>query len=61
MHSCFLEKKIAANTAAVFTSTEMTKDQQQRLSAKAEAEKLLASVFIKKTVKGLISRPTGFA
>ena len=39
----------------------MTKDQQQRLSAKAEAEKLLSSVFIKKPVKGLINRPSGFA
>ena len=39
----------------------MTKDQQQSLSARAEAEKLLPSVFMKKTVKQLISRSSGFA
>ena len=53
--------KNAANTAAVFTSPEMTKDQQQRLSARAEAEKLLPSGFMKKPVKQLISRSSGFA
>ena len=39
----------------------MTKDQQQRISARAEAEKLLSSVFMKKPVKQLISRFSGFA
>ena len=39
----------------------MTKDQQKRLSARAEVEKLLSSVFLKKPVRRLISRTSGFA